>query len=153
MSEMLSEEVKQFLPHRYPFLLVDRVLECAPGETLTAIKNVTVNEPFFQGHFPQKAIMPGVLIIEALAQATGLLGFRTMSETPRDDLLYMLVGVDNVRFKRQVIPGDQLLLSVKLEKRTRSIWKFTCEATVDGQLVTSASMLCAATEKESISDT
>ena len=148
MSEMLSEEVKQFLPHRYPFLLVDRVLECIPGERLTAIKNVTVNEPFFQGHFPQKAIMPGVLIIEALAQATGLLGFRTMSESPRDDLLYMLVGVDNVRFKRQVIPGDQLLLNVKLEKRSRSIWKFTCEATVDGERVTTADMLCAATEKE-----
>lgn len=148
MSEMLSEEIKRFLPHRYPFLLVDRVLECTPGETLTAIKNVTVNEPFFQGHFPQIAIMPGVLIIEALAQATGLLGFRTMSETPRDDLLYMLVGVDNVRFKRQVIPGDQLLLKAKLEKKSRSIWKFTCEATVDGELVTTADMLCAATEKD-----
>ena len=148
MSEMLSEEVKQFLPHRYPFLLVDRVLECVPGESLTAIKNVSVNEQFFQGHFPQKAIMPGVLIIEALAQATGLLGFRTMSETPRDDLLYMLVGVDNVRFKRQVIPGDQLMLKVELKKKSRIIWKFTCEATVDGELVTSADMLCAATEKE-----
>jgi len=148
VSEMLSEEVKQFLPHRYPFLLVDRVLECTPGESLTAIKNVSVNEPFFQGHFPQKAVMPGVLIIEALAQATGLLGFRTMSETPRDDLLYMLVGVDDVRFKRQVIPGDQLTLSVKLVKRSRMIWKFICEASVDGELVTSASMLCAATEKE-----
>jgi 3-hydroxyacyl-[acyl-carrier-protein] dehydratase len=145
---MLSEEVKQFLPHRYPFLLVDRVLECTPGESLTAIKNVTVNEPFFQGHFPQKAIMPGVLIIEALAQATGLLGFRTMSETPSDDLLYMLVGVDNVRFKRQVIPGDQLVLKVKLLKKSRIIWKFSCEATVDGELVTAADMLCAATEKE-----
>lgn len=148
MSEMLSEEIKKFLPHRYPFLLVDRVIECAPGESLTAIKNVSVNEPFFQGHFPQKAIMPGVLIIEALAQATGLLGFRTMSETPRDDLLYMLVGVDNVRFKRQVIPGDQLMLRVRLEKKSRIIWKFTCEATVDDELVTSANMLCAATEKE-----
>jgi 3-hydroxyacyl-[acyl-carrier-protein] dehydratase len=148
VSEMLSEEVKQFLPHRYPFLLVDRVLECTPGESLTAIKNVTVNEPFFQGHFPQKAIMPGVLIIEALAQATGLLGFRTMSETPSDDLLYMLVGVDNVRFKRQVIPGDQLVLKVKLLKKSRIIWKFSCEATVDGELVTAADMLCAATEKE-----
>ena len=145
---MLSEEVKQFLPHRYPFLLVDRVTECTPGESLTAYKNVTVNEPFFQGHFPQVAIMPGVLIIEALAQATGLLGFRTMSETPRDDLLYMLVGVDNVRFKRQVIPGDQLMLKVELVKRARMIWKFTCEASVDGELVTSANMLCAATEKE-----
>ena len=145
---MLSEEIKQFLPHRYPFLLVDRVTECIPGQTLTAFKNVTVNEPFFQGHFPQKAIMPGVLIIEALAQATGLLGFRTMSESPRDDLLYMLVGVDNVRFKRQVIPGDQLVLKVQIVKKSRSIWKFTCEATVDGELVTSANMLCAATEKE-----
>ena len=148
MSEMLSEEVKKFLPHRYPFLLVDRVIECTPGETLIAIKNVSVNERFFRGHFPQLAIMPGVLIIEALAQATGLLGFRTMSETPRDDLLYMLVGVDNVRFKRQVIPGDQLTLKVRLEKRSRSIWKFTCEATVDDELVTSANMLCAATERE-----
>ena len=145
---MLSEEIKKFLPHRYPFLLVDRVLECVPGERLTAIKNVTVNEPFFQGHFPQISIMPGVLIIEALAQATGLLGFRTMSETPRDDLLYMLVGVDKVRFKRQVVPGDQLTLKVDLEKRSRSIWKFTCEATVNGELVTTADMLCAATEKE-----
>jgi 3-hydroxyacyl-[acyl-carrier-protein] dehydratase len=145
---MLSEEIKQFLPHRYPFLLVDRVLACTPGESLTAIKNVTVNEPFFQGHFPQKAIMPGVLIIEALAQATGLLGFRTMSETPSEDLLYMLVGVDNVRFKRQVIPGDQLVLKVKLLKKSRIIWKFSCEAMVDDELVTSADMLCAATEKE-----
>jgi 3-hydroxyacyl-[acyl-carrier-protein] dehydratase len=149
VSEMLSEEIKKFLPHRYPFLMVDRVIECVPGETLTAIKNVTVNEPFFQGHFPQKAIMPGVLIIEALAQATGLLGFRTMSEIAREDLLYMLVGVDNVRFKRQVVPGDQLVLKVRLEKKSRSIWKFTCEATVDDELVTSANMLCAATrEKE-----
>ena len=148
MSEMLSEEIKKFLPHRYPFLLVDRVTECTPGETLTAIKNVTVNEPFFQGHFPQKAIMPGVLIIEALAQATGLLGFRTMSEIAREELLYMLVGVDNVRFKRQVIPGDQLVLRVQLEKKSRSIWKFTCEATVDDELVTSANMLCAATKEK-----
>lgn len=148
MSEMLSEEIKTFLPHRYPFLLVDRVLDCTPGETLTAIKNVSVNEPFFLGHFPQTAIMPGVLIIEALAQATGILGFRTMSETPRDDLLYMLVGVDDVRFKRRVIPGDQLTLKVKLERRSRIIWKFTCEASVEGELVTTANMLCAATEKD-----
>lgn len=148
MSEMLSEEIKQFLPHRYPFLLVDRVTECIPGESLTAYKNVTVNEPFFQGHFPNIAIMPGVLIIEALAQATGLLGFRTMSENPSDDLLYMLAGVDNVRFKRQVIPGDQLILTAKLVKRTRIIWKFECEATVDGELVTAANLLCAATPRE-----
>ena len=148
MSEMLIEEIRRFLPHRYPFLLVDRVLECIPGETLTAIKNVSANEPFFQGHFPTQSIMPGVLIIEALAQATGLLGFRTMSEEPSSDVLYMLVGVDNARFKRQVIPGDQLLMKVKLERRARSVWKFSCQATVDGELVTSVDMMCAAKARD-----
>jgi 3-hydroxyacyl-[acyl-carrier-protein] dehydratase len=148
VSEMLIEEIRRFLPHRYPFLLVDRVLECIPGETLTAIKNVSANEPFFQGHFPTQSIMPGVLIIEALAQATGLLGFRTMSEEPSSDVLYMLVGVDNARFKRQVIPGDQLLMKVKLERRARSVWKFSCQATVDGELVTSVDMMCAAKARD-----
>jgi len=141
---MYIEEIRQFLPHRYPFLLVDRVLECVPGESITAIKNVTVNEPCFTGHFPDKAVMPGVLIIEALAQATGLLGFRTMSEQPSADVLYLLVGVDNVRFKRQVVPGDQLMLKATIEKRTRTVWKFSCEASVDGQLCTKANLLCAA---------
>lgn len=148
MSEMFVEEIRRFLPHRYPFLMVDRVLDCVPGERLTAIKNVSVNEPFFAGHFPETPVMPGVLIIEALAQATGLLGFRTMSEEPNNDLLYMLVGVDGVRFKRQVVPGDQLLLKVKLKRRSKVIWKFTCEASVDKELVTTADMLCAAKEKE-----
>lgn len=148
MSEMYVEEIRRFLPHRYPFLLVDRVLECVPGETLTAIKNVSVNEPFFNGHFPATPIMPGVLIIEALAQATGLLGFKTMSEEPSEDLLYMLVGVDNVRFKRQVVPGDQLMLKAKVERRSKVIWKFSCEASVDGEIVTTADLLCAAKEKE-----
>lgn len=144
MSEMYIEEIRRFLPHRYPFLLIDRVQECVPGESITAIKNVSVNEPHFTGHFPEKAIMPGVLIIEALAQATGLLGFRTMSEEPSDDILYMLVGVDGVRFKRQVVPGDQLVLKASIEKRTRVVWKFSCEATVDGELCTKADLLCAA---------
>ena len=148
MSEMYIEEIRRFLPHRYPFLLVDRVTECIPGESLQAIKNISVNEPQFTGHFPEVPIMPGVLIIEALAQATGLLGFRTMSEEPSDDLLYMLVGVDNVRFKRQVVPGDQLKLDVKLIRRSKVVWKFSCEATVDGELVTKADLLCAAKEKE-----
>ena len=148
MSEMYIEEIRKFLPHRYPFLLVDRVLECVPGESIVAIKNVTVNEPHFTGHFPDQAIMPGVLIIEALAQATGLLGFRTISEEPSDDLLYMLVGVDNVRFKRQVVPGDQLTLKAKIERRSRIIWKFSCEATVDGKLCTAADLLCAAAPKD-----
>ncbi|MCK5262657.1 MAG: 3-hydroxyacyl-ACP dehydratase FabZ [Gammaproteobacteria bacterium] len=145
---MYIEEIRRFLPHRYPFLLIDRVLECVPGETLTAIKNVSVNEPFFNGHFPETPIMPGVLIIEALAQATGLLGFKTMSEEPSNDLLYMLVGVDNVRFKRQVVPGDQLMLKAKVVRQSKVIWKFNCEASVDGQVVTVADMLCAAKEKE-----
>lgn len=148
MSEMYIEEIRRFLPHRYPFLLVDRVTECIPGESLQAIKNISVNEPQFTGHFPEVPIMPGVLIIEALAQATGLLGFRTMSEEPSNDLLYMLVGVDNVRFKRQVVPGDQLRLDVKLIRRSKVVWKFSCEATVDGELVTKADLLCAAKEKE-----
>jgi len=148
VSEMYVEEIRRFLPHRYPFLLVDRVLECIPGESLTAIKNVSANEPFFQGHFPDVSLMPGVLIIEALAQATGLLGFRTMSEEPKDDVLYMLVGVDKIRFKRQVVPGDQLLLKVKIERRGKVIWKFSCEASVDGELVTGADMLCAAKETD-----
>lgn len=148
MSEMYIEEIKRFLPHRYPFLLVDRVLDCVPGQSLTAIKNVSFNEPHFTGHFPEKSLMPGVLIIEALAQATGLLGFRTMSEEPKNDVLYMLVGVDNVRFKRQVIPGDQLTLEVKVVKRARDIWKFSCVASVSGEVVTSADLLCAAKAKE-----
>lgn len=148
MSEMYIEEIRRFLPHRYPFLLIDRVLDCVPGETLTAIKNVSVNEPFFTGHFPETPIMPGVLIIEALAQATGLLGFKTMSEEPSDDLLYMLVGVDNVRLKRQVVPGDQLTLKVAIKRRSKVIWKFTGEASVDGEIVTTADLLCAAKEKE-----
>jgi len=148
LSEMYIEEIRRFLPHRYPFLLVDRVIECVPGETLTAIKNVSVNEPHFTGHFPEQAIMPGVLIIEALAQATGLLGFRTMSEEPSSDVLYMLVGVDGVRFKRQVVPGDQLTLKVKIERRSKVIWKFSCEASVDGELCTAANLLCAASPKE-----
>lgn len=144
---MYIDEIRRFLPHRYPFLLIDRVLDCVPGETLTAIKNVSVNEPFFTGHFPETPIMPGVLIIEALAQATGLLGFRTMSEEPSADLLYMLVGVDDVRFKRQVVPGDQLTLKAKVERQSKVIWKFSCEASVDGQVVTTANLLCAAKGK------
>lgn len=148
MSEMYIEEIRKFLPHRYPFLLVDRVIECVPGESIVAIKNISINEPQFTGHFPNQAIMPGVLIIEALAQATGLLGFRTISEEPSDDILYMLVGIDNVRFKRQVVPGDQLTLKAKIERRSKIIWKFSCEASVEGELCTAANLLCAASPKD-----
>ena len=148
MSDVMKiEEIQQFLAHRYPFLLVDRVLEVTPGESIRCIKNVTINEPHFTGHFPDKAIMPGVLIIEAMAQATGLLGFRTMGEKPREDLLYILVGVDKVKFKQQVVPGDQLELKAKIFKQKGLLWIFHTEALVDGKVVASAELKCAVTPK------
>ena len=140
-------EIASTLPHRYPFQLVDKVLDYQVGEWLTAVKNVTINEPFFEGHFPGYPVMPGVLIMEALAQATGLLGFRTMGENHSDNMLYLFVGIDKARFKRQVVPGDTLTLNVKLIKRTRNIWKFDCEAKVGEELAASAEIMCAATEK------
>ena len=135
-------EILEHLPHRYPFLLVDRVLTCEPGERLTAIKNVTINEHYFQGHFPARPVMPGVLILEALAQATGILGVRTMATRPASNEMYFFVGIDNARFKRPVGPGDQILLDVTLIKERRRIWKFYGQASVDGQLVTSADLMC-----------
>ena len=146
MSGMNVSEIKNFLPHRYPFLLVDQVLELEEGRYIKALKNVTVNEPFFNGHFPGKPIMPGVLIIEAMAQSTGLLGFRTMSAEPQPNTLYMLVAVDKARFKRQVEPGDQLLLEAEIVKKKGIMWVFNTKATVDGELVASAELICAAKE-------
>ncbi|MFI3190781.1 3-hydroxyacyl-[acyl-carrier-protein] dehydratase FabZ [Crenothrix sp. D3] len=136
-------QIQAFLPHRYPFLLVDKVIECEPGIRLLGVKNVTYNEPFFQGHFPQKPIMPGVLILESLAQATGLLA----SETAGDELegmIYYLVGIDKAKFKRPVVPGDQLMLEAKFLKSRRNIWAFECRAEVDGDFVASAEIRCAA---------
>ncbi len=143
MSAMNVNEIKSFLPHRYPFLLVDRVLELEEGKSIRAIKNVSSNEPFFNGHFPDEPIMPGVLIIEALAQATGLLGFRTMSPEPPVNTLFLLVAVDKARFKRQVVPGDQLVLEAELLRQKGMMWVFNTKATVDGQLVASAELMCA----------
>ncbi len=140
--EMNINEVKNFLPHRYPFLLIDRVLEYMVGENLTAIKNVSFNEPHFIGHFPDQPIMPGVLIIEALAQATGILAFKSEVGKPVVGQIYMLVGVDKVRFKKTVEPGDQLKLYVEVMTVKRGIWKFNCRATVEDQLVTSAEIIC-----------
>jgi 3-hydroxyacyl-[acyl-carrier-protein] dehydratase len=140
--EMNINEVKNFLPHRYPFLLIDRVLNFTVGENLTAIKNVSFNEPYFSGHFPDQPIMPGVLIIEALAQATGILAFKSEVGQPVTGQIYMLVGVDKVRFKRTVEPGDQLKLYVEVMTVKRGIWKFDCRATVEEQLVTSAKIIC-----------
>ncbi|MGD8671794.1 MAG: 3-hydroxyacyl-ACP dehydratase FabZ [Thiogranum sp.] len=134
--------IKKLLPHRYPFLLVDRVLDFEPGVSLQAIKNVTFNEPFFQGHFPEKPVMPGVLILEALAQATGLLAFNTENRGAERDTLYYLVGIDNARFKQPVVPGDQLHLSVTVTKQKRGIWVFDSQATVDGKTAASAVIMC-----------
>ena len=140
--EMNINEVKNFLPHRYPFLLIDRVLGFTLGKNLTAIKNVSFNEPHFIGHFPDQPIMPGVLIIEALAQATGILAFKSEVGQPVTGQIYMLVGVDKVRFKKTVEPGDQLKLYVEVMTVKRGIWKFNCRATVEEQLVTSAEIIC-----------
>lgn len=141
-------EILERLPHRYPFLLIDRVTRYRAGESLTAIKNVTYNEPFFTGHFPVRPIMPGVLILEAMAQATGILAFRTSNTRPSDGTLYYLVGIDKARFKKPVVPGDQIIIDVTLTRSVRNIWFFGTEARVDGQLIASADMMCAAKDLE-----
>ncbi|PWB57073.1 MAG: 3-hydroxyacyl-[acyl-carrier-protein] dehydratase FabZ [Nitrosomonadales bacterium] len=136
-------EVMAHLPHRYPFLLVDRVLECEPGKTIVAVKNVTINEPFFQGHFPHHPVMPGVLIMEALAQAAGILSFRTMGSLPDENSVFYFVGIDNARFKKPVTAGDQLHLHVEILRNMRGIWKFKAEARVDGEIAAEAELMCA----------
>jgi 3-hydroxyacyl-[acyl-carrier-protein] dehydratase len=135
------DEVMRRLPHRFPFLLVDRVLECHAGERLLAIKNVTINEPYFQGHFPGRPVMPGVLILEALAQAAGILCFVTAGVYPDESVKFYFAGIDDARFRRPVLPGDQLRLSVTLERRIRTIWRFGTVAEVDGQEACSAKMM------------
>jgi len=136
-------QIQEFLPHRYPFLLVDKVIECEPGVRLLGIKNVSYNEPFFQGHFPHLPIFPGVLIMEALAQATALLAAHS-DEALGKGMTYYLAGIDNARFKRPVVPGDRLLLDIKYLKHKRNIWSFDCRAEVDGELAASAQIMCAA---------
>lgn len=136
-------EIREYLPHRYPFLLIDRVTELSLGESIVAYKNVSINEPFFNGHFPHHPIMPGVLVLEALAQACGILGFKTVNKLPADGYVYYLVGSDNVRFKRPVMPGDRLVLSAQVEREKRGIWKFACHATVDDELACEATIICA----------
>jgi len=136
-------EVREYLPHRYPFLLVDRVIELDLPKSIVAIKNVTINEPFFNGHFPQLPVMPGVLIIEAMAQAAGILGFKTLDKKPADGSIYYFVGIDDVRFKRRVIPGDQLILKAEYISDKRGIWKFGCSSYVADELVASGTILCA----------
>ena len=139
---MNINDILQHLPHRYPFLLIDRVTEFRAGESLVGYKNVTYNEPFFLGHFPERPVMPGVLILEAMAQATGLLAFKTVERGASRDSLYFLVGMDKVRFKRPVEPGDQLILRAQLLREKRGIWVFDCSATVDGKLAATAQVMC-----------
>ncbi len=139
-------EILKHLPHRYPFLLVDRVLEIEVGQSIKAVKNVSANEPQFQGHFPDLPIFPGVLILEALAQASALCAFRAEDGGPLGEL-YLFVGIDNARFKRQVVPGDQLLLEVTVEKSRRGIWKFAGRATVDGETAATADLMIAVQDK------
>ena len=142
MTTLDINQIKQYLPHRYPMLLVDRVLNWESGKTITAIKNVTANEEFFNGHFPNKPVMPGVLMIEAMAQAAALLSFLTMGQKPDENTLVYFLGIDNARFKRPVEPGDQLKLEVEIIKVARGIWKYKATASVDGQLAVEADLMC-----------
>ena len=135
-------EIKEYLPHRYPLLLVDRVLDYELGKTITAIKNVTVNEEFFNGHFPHKPVMPGVLMIEALAQTAAILSFKTMDVKPDENSVVYFVGIDNARFKRPVEPGDQLRMDVEILRVSRGIWQYHAEASVDGQLAVEGDLMC-----------
>lgn len=135
-------EILEHLPHRYPFVLIDRVVSMELGKEITAIKNVSVNEPYFPGHFPYHPVMPGVLIIEAMAQAAAILSFKTMDVKPSDDSVYYFAGIDNARFKKPVSPGDQIIINVKIDRILKGIWKYSGVASVDGAVVAEAQMMC-----------
>ena len=141
MMDMPIGEVLKHLPHRYPFLLVDRVLECIPGRSLVALKNVTINEPFFPGHFPRRPVMPAVLILEAMAQATGILALRSLDRLPSETGMYYFVGVDKARFRHPVEPGDQLVIEIDLVRTTRGIWKVAGRGKVGERVVATADLL------------
>ena len=143
MAEMDVNAVLAHLPQRYPMIMVDRVKECEPGKRIVAVKNVSANEPFFPGHFPHRPIMPGVLILEAMAQAAGILSFKSHGVTPDANSVYYYVGIDSARFKKPVVPGDQLEVEVHIERELRGISKFGCVARVSGQVVAEATILCA----------
>ena len=138
-----AQEIKDYLPHRFPFLLLDRVTDVQPGKSLTALKNVSYNEPFFQGHFPESPVMPGVLVIEAMAQACGVLAVCSQGGKRKEGEITLFAGLDEVRFKRQVVPGDQLIFQVELLAHKRGIGKFRATASVDGQLAVEAVIMCA----------
>jgi len=141
-TAMDIHQVLQYLPHRYPFLLIDRVLEVVPNERIVALKNVSMNEPFFPGHYPHHPVMPGVLVIEAMAQASAILSFKTMGTLPSDDSVYYFVGIEGARFKRPVGPGDQLILKASISMNRRGMWKFLAQAEVDGQVAAEAELIC-----------
>lgn len=142
MTSLDINQIKEYLPHRYPMLLVDRVLNWESGKSITAIKNVSANEEFFSGHFPNKPVMPGVLMIEAMAQAAALLSFLSAGQKPDANTLVYFLGIDNARFKRPVEPGDQLKIQVEIVKVARGIWKFKASASVDGQLAVEGDLMC-----------
>lgn len=135
-------ELFEFLPHRYPFLLVDRVLEFTAGETIRGYKNVSINEPFFNGHFPGHPIMPGVLIVEAMAQLSGVLAFETKNRRPAEGYTYYLAGTDRTRFKRPVVPGDQLIMESRILADKRGVMKFDCQSYVDGEMACTSEIIC-----------
>lgn len=143
MTQLDIRAILDHLPHRYPFLLVDRVIELEKNRRIVAIKNVSINEHYFVGHFPHQPVMPGVLQIEALAQAAGILSFQTMNRVSDAESIYYFVGIDNARFKRPVTPGDQLRLEVEILRVTRGVWKYKGTATVDGQVAAEAELMCA----------
>jgi 3-hydroxyacyl-[acyl-carrier-protein] dehydratase len=139
---MEIKEILKYLPHRYPFLLVDRVVSCEPGKKIVAVKNVAISEPFFQGHFPENPVMPGVMILEALAQAAAILSFKTFNHVSTENLLYYFVGIDRARFKKPVVPGDVLALEVTMLRQVRGIGKFGARALVGETVVAEAELLC-----------
>jgi 3-hydroxyacyl-[acyl-carrier-protein] dehydratase len=142
MADMDIHQVLKYLPQRFPILMIDRVLECEPGKRIVALKNVSINEPYFPGHFPLRPVMPGVLILEAMAQAAAILVFRTLDVLPDEKAVYYYAGIDNARFKRPVEPGDQLAVEVLIQGSKRGIWKFNCTARVGDALVAEADILC-----------
>ena len=146
MAEMDIGEILKYLPHRYPMLLIDRVVEIQRGESLVALKNVSYNEPYFQGHFPNRPVMPAVIILEAMAQATGILVLRSMEKLPNEKSIYYFVGIDGARFRRPVEPGDQLRIEVKLIRSSRGIWKMRSNASVDGAIVANGDLMGAMRE-------
>jgi 3-hydroxyacyl-[acyl-carrier-protein] dehydratase len=142
VTSMDIKKILEYLPHRYPFLLVDRVLSCEPGKSIVALKNVSINEPYFQGHFPNYPVMPGVLIIESMAQAAAILTFHSEQAKPDKQSVYFFVGIDNARFKKPVVPGDTLRLQVEITRHVRGIWKFGCQAWVGDAMAAESEIMC-----------